>query len=1506
MSGTITLNIDGKPVKVRWGGSAPPTRDDVSDIETDYRSRRKGVAVAQSGVDALSGMFGGKRTSPAASPFVYEGREKAATKPVKATPVPKAAPQAFPGLGAPVTAESLLTPPPKRNLAKEFPKQTAKQKQNEQTYNVAKQVAVSKGTTPPPVPTSETEMGAVIDFIRGGNRQADVTETAREMALAPKGNSFQTNDPMAGKSIEESQAAMTQKVMRSLGMDENNVIGQMVAGWIPSIMAEVAVLGDEKRSIGQKAGAVANIGLNTIVGPEIVAGKALSRLSGALKRMGKDEASALMHGLSQPVQTFLKSQRVDDKVARSFGKKLLDTDDKDNVIKFIRGESPVSTNVTGDMPGVEFRTNTRMGEVTPGHREAARLTGKPLTTNDTAVDDFQRTIDQLKSKADEYDPMADTDAVSPETRMNQVARFLADPSPDSDLLVPNGAFYDRQLDHAIQKAYGEKNPVDGGASDVMARRYEQQTRSDMGREVALEDRALRDILKNHEKVASDYVRWYKRDGVWRPDSRRSVLGVYLHELPTELQSKLVQAAEDFSGNDTLRFVPGDMSMNARKSSKAGGVATWDTPPPGAKTPHELVTNQGDLGAKSTFVPTDVIRRVLGDLDVDPDIMDVIAREMGMVTDDAAVKVIKDVADIPEPKARTTAHADVDEVRTELGWKARDESPETVESWVNDAATHRGKELAIAEQLDKSPRQLTKSEEIAIGQRFKATLDERKAAADSGDMGAYDRLDLEAQKLAKALDVSGSEWGRQGVARQIMIADDFSEFGIRRKWQKAALRELTDAEKQDARILAEQLQAATDEVAKLQRVNIGLEEYILAKGKEIPSKGRKINRADIRDRRAAAINDLVNKWRDNAPEPGMRSDPLGAMTAIETAQRFAAVAPDILKIAKTYVDEGIMVIEDVIAKVRGHLPEDMIMTDDELRAVLAGKVKAKQDAATVKSDWESFKDNAARHFQNAKAKLDEADRLAKAEKRKADKSARAEQRAAERAFWADVKESEMAFQKGQRAKRATERAEYRKWWATSEGGQTASLMNQMTKLERKIQSLDAGTWEAASKAELSPELLEMQMKRDTLRRIAKQKELELTPQKRGALGEVAGALRTTLSTGDFSQPMTQGALFGMMHPIQWLRSFKKVGKATFSSEAGYQRMVSELQQSPDWDLIEASGVDLPSMGGKKDGEFFFDTAMQKVPVLGNVMKGSQQGFDIGNTATRVMLMDSWIDILRASGRPMDKEQLKMLGEAANILTGKGTGGMAEAASKGELSRALFAPSWWISQYQAVTGKPLRLAIAYGRSSGNYAPLRLMAKEYSKLVGGTMAILYGVDEALAQLNQDWRVERDPRSSLFGKMWANRDGRIVSFDLLPMQISGPIKQMAMIAPGGGVLEKDGQVTSDPYTRALKVGQTLLGKQAPLPKNVYDVTDSMRVNDTGKGKHPFGRNKDPRTAEGLKGLGFGQLPIGWQQFWESRGAPLSAAEKAIIGVLSFGGRGVNDYATEDPVTRDTRKKMF
>jgi hypothetical protein len=172
-----------------------------------------------------------------------------------------------------------------------------------------------------------------------------------------------------------------------------------------------------------------------------------------------------------------------------------------------------------------------------------------------------------------------------------------------------------------------------------------------------------------------------------------------------------------------------------------------------------------------------------------------------------------------PKGQGVTHADVDTLREEIGWKPREGAQKSDADLITAARKHSGREEQIAENILKNSKQtLTDDETLALGNRLRQLKEERIAAKAADDGEAFLFADDAAQKIADALDESGSRQGQAFRARQFISQEDDAWSLQRRLDQKVKSGEIKEGSRDAGRIrkLIDDLEASETKVSALEK------------------------------------------------------------------------------------------------------------------------------------------------------------------------------------------------------------------------------------------------------------------------------------------------------------------------------------------------------------------------------------------------------------------------------------------------------------------------------------------------------------------------------------------------------------------------------------------------------------------------------------------------------------------------------------------------------------------
>lgn len=208
-----------------------------------------------------------------------------------------------------------------------------------------------------------------------------------------------------------------------------------------------------------------------------------------------------------------------------------------------------------------------------------------------------------------------------------------------------------------------------------------------------------------------------------------------------------------------------------------------------------------------------------------------------------------------------------------------------------------------------------------------------------------------KRVIDALDITGSSLGRALRSRQLAIKpmDTLSDF-ILDAQDAAGVDVLTPAQKEEAFKDYEKYKKASEdserkilELEELNRQLLAEKEFNLIKKSVVKSKQKK-DYAKEREQVFSSIKDKLKKARSG--ESGLTAVP------IPYAAELIAISPEISKLAKLYIEEGVEKLSDVVSKIHENLKNDIDgVTEKDIRNVIAGKYNKPRPA---KSDLDKKK------------------------------------------------------------------------------------------------------------------------------------------------------------------------------------------------------------------------------------------------------------------------------------------------------------------------------------------------------------------------------------------------------------------------------------------------------------------------------------------------------------------------------------------------------------------------
>lgn len=249
--------------------------------------------------------------------------------------------------------------------------------------------------------------------------------------------------------------------------------------------------------------------------------------------------------------------------------------------------------------------------------------------------------------------------------------------------------------------------------------------------------------------------------------------------------------------------------------------------------------------------------------------------------------------------------------------------------------------------------------------------------------------------------------------------------------------------------------------------------------------------------------------------------------------------------------------------------------------------------------------------------------------------------------------------------------------------------------------------------------------------------------------------------DASFALRQGFKILTKSPKAWAdnmkESFKAIAGITSKSklEAVSREFKARLVSHPLYDeAIKAK------LGIGVVEEFFPTTLAEKIPLLGNAFKSSNEAFTIFSQGSRMSLFEDMVKTATKNGTELTPKLMQDLAYVANSITGRGNLGKLEASSE-TINKLLFSGRFIKSQLDTFT-MPFNTALA--------------PEAKKEALKSSVANLSAIAGLMATASMFTDVEWDMRSSKFGKMkvpgssdtWVDITGGLASYIVLATRIA------------------------------------------------------------------------------------------------------------------------------------------
>lgn len=734
-----------------------------------------------------------------------------------------------------------------------------------------------------------------------------------------------------------------------------------------------------------------------------------------------------------------------------------------------------------------------------------------------------------------------------------------------------------------------------------------------------------------------------------------------------------------------------------------------------------------------------------------------------------------------------SHADTEKIYKEHGLPERLETPTKSDIYLEanaDKLVEKGYDFdKEAEKVMKGEKNsFTDEEQVA----FAKVVGALKAKQEGLDVKSpeFDVLQDKIEKYSRASDVVGTLEGRALRARQLFVPkeESLSDYVMREK-EAAKVDVLTDAQKETAAREHEEISKLTKQYEDKIQVLKDENAKILAEReikKTTKSTGTKKDYTKERKEIFTSIQEKLRKARGESN-----------VTIVPYAKELFAIAPDVAKLVKSYAEQGIVELADMIKKVHSDLKEEIPdIKDTDVRDLIAG----------VYNEKKKTKNELSATLRNLR---DEAALINKLEALEAGETPKDEKKKVER------NRNIADLQKKIKEHDLTKLTDAKK-----------RIKSQIEKVEEQIKNGEFAP-EKKTEIKLDKEASELQ---DKLTKAKNERQLRLLKEEyrasskwnkiQTAAANVLGVPRTLMASIDYSAPLRQVLLPTLSHPHMASKAAAEMFKASFSQKH-YDRWFYELENSERLKLIKDSGLGITDVNNPKlsaKEEQFMNGLAEKIPIVGRLVKGSERAYTIYINKMRVDLFNRFADNMQSRGLTFENAApaYKQLAAYVNNMTGRGDLGKTMNEAAPVLNQLFFSPRLMASRINTLTylaqprfynKVPKEARMDYFRSLAATAGIGLTILALAKLGGA-------------------ETEDDPRSPDFGKIksgntrWDIWGGHQQYIRLVAQMITKEKKSSTT-----GKISKIG--TDNPYsgTRGGLGLDFLRGKLAPVPSILTDV---------------------------------------------------------------------------------------
>ena len=302
------------------------------------------------------------------------------------------------------------------------------------------------------------------------------------------------------------------------------------------------------------------------------------------------------------------------------------------------------------------------------------------------------------------------------------------------------------------------------------------------------------------------------------------------------------------------------------------------------------------------------------------------------------------------------------------------------------------------------------------------------------------------------------------------------------------------------------------------------------------------------------------------------------------KQLAYITPDVAKLMKSYIEEGIQTLDEIIKRIHTDLkPIIPDIQESDVNDLIAGKyTKPTQTKNEIMAKIQDLRIQARL--------INKLDSLEKGEQPKT-----------ERAKQARNKEiADLRKQIKEHPNTKLENAKYR-------------MKSELDKLEKDLKSGNFAK-EKPKPIQLDREGLDL---KDKLIRARQERQVRILEQKyknrseyekkKDIVIKILNTPRTLMASGDLSAVLRQGLIPTISHPAMAAKAFKEM-LVQMKSQKAFDRWLYDVYNTPDYHIMKESGLyisDPSNLNLNAKEEQFMGSYAEDVPVVGNIKKSSER-------------------------------------------------------------------------------------------------------------------------------------------------------------------------------------------------------------------------------------------------------------------------------------------------------------